>query len=439
MEERLARLVDDASRQWGAVAALPLDDRLDRAHRSRVQLAHDGPAIVESAVRVAKMPRKFVERELQSALLSLDALPAFAEAIRPRVLPATSGATILEWLPYGVVLGLHSANSPIWVPTVVSMSALVAGNAFVSRPSRRVAATTDLVLRSLATSWPEGAIAVANCDRQAVRGLLLAPGIDAIVAHASTETCRQHLAALAEGYANGAVLRPYIPEASGNDALMVLPGADVAKAADAIALGAFAHGGQLCFSAKRILVDKTLWPELRPAVERAVERIVIGDPDDPATDLSRETHGDQSAAEIAFAEALAAGGQLVVGRVPDDVTSGQTIPRLVLLPRERLASLQMWRSEIFAPIRGLVLVRGIDDAIELARDTQFGIGASVFGGSSADHERIRRSLRVARILINESPLYQDAQLVVGGIRDSGYGGARPKIEQLVYARRVHTA
>jgi len=439
MQERLARLVDDASRQWDAVAGLSLDDRLERAHRSRAQLAQDGPAIVESAVRVARMPRKFVERELLSALLLLDALPQFAQAIRPRQLPATSGTTVLEWLPYGVVLGLHSANSPIWVPAVVCMSALVAGNGFVSRPSRRVAGTTDLVLRSLARAWPDGAVSVAHCDLEGVRGLLTAPGIDAIVAHASTATCKQHLATLAAGYGAGTVLRPYIPEASGNDVLMVLQGAELDRAADAIALGAFANAGQLCFSAKRILVDEMLWDALRPALAGAVERIVIGDPGDPATDLARETHGDQSVAEAAFAEALAAGGELIVGRPPDPAAPALTIPRLVLLPRERLTGLQMWRTEIFAPIRGVALVRGIDDAIGLAGDTPFGIGVSVFGGSRADHDRIRASLRVARVLINESPLYQDPHLVVGGIRDSGYGGARPKIEQLVYARRVHTA
>jgi acyl-CoA reductase-like NAD-dependent aldehyde dehydrogenase len=436
MEEWLARRVDEASRQQGAVAALSLDERLDRAHRSRARLVAAGPGIVDAAVREARMPRKFVERELRAALLLMDALPEFAEALRPRHLRATSGATVLEWRPFGVVLGLHSANSPIWVPTVVSISALVAGNAVVCRPSRRVVSTTTEVLGALAGPWPEGALAIAACDRAAVPSLLAAAGIDAIVAHASTATCKQHLATLADAYAGGAVLRPYIPEASGNDALIVLPGADVVAAAEAIALGAFANAGQLCFSAKRILVHRSMWSELRPALADAVAAIVIGDPADPGTDLAREINADQSVAETAFTAALAAGGELVVGRLP---AAGETVPRLVLLPRERLAGLELWHREIFAPIRGIVLVDDIVEAIALAGETRFGIGASVFGGVAADHRRIGDGLRVARLLINESPLYQDPHLVVGGVRDSGYGGARPKLEQLVYARRVHTA
>lgn len=385
------------------------------------------------------MPRKFVERELASALALLDALPVFAEAIRPRPVAATSGTTILEWQPFGVVLGLHSANSPIWVPTVVSMSALVAGNGVVCRPSRRVAETTAMVLGALSEAWPAGALGIVACDPAAVGGLLVAPGVDAIVAHASTRTCKQHLAALAAGYAGGAVLRPYIPEASGNDAMIVLPGADLTAAAEALALGAFANAGQLCFSAKRILVDQTVWPRLYPHVRSAVARLVVGDPEDPRTDLSWKMTGDQAPAEAAFAEALSAGAQLVVGRAPGLGEAGRTIPRLVLLPRDALATLALWQTEIFAPIRGIVITRDLDDAIGLAGDTQLGIGVSVFGGTPSEHARIRGGLRVARVLINEGPLYQDPHLVVGGVRDSGYGGARPKVEQLVYARRVHTA
>ena len=334
MNGLLARRVAEAGRLQPAVAALSLDERLELVTRSRVRLAEAGPAIVDAAAREAGMPRKFADRELRSALLLLDALPEFATALRTRAVPSVSGTTLLEWHPYGVVLGLHSANSPIWVPTVVSMSALVAGNSVVCRPSARVVETTGRVLASLAAAWPAGAVQIAACDRDDVRELLIAPGIDAVVAHASTGTCIQHLKILADGYGRGAVLRPYIPEASGNDALIVLPGADLAAAADAIVLGAFANAGQLCFSAKRILVHDTLWPGLRPLVVAATARLVVGEPDDPATDLATELGADQTAADAAFTDALAAGGELVVGRVP---RPGETVPRLVLLPRDRLA------------------------------------------------------------------------------------------------------
>ncbi len=436
MTESLARRIADAGRAQPAVASLTLDERLVRVARSRERLAATGDDIVAQAVDEGGMPRKFAERELRSALLLLDALPDFADALRPRPVPAVSGVTTLEWHPFGVVLGLHSANSPIWVPTVVSMSALLAGNGVVCRPSRRVARTTDAVLHALAGPWPGGALQVVECGRDGVPGLLTDPGIDAIVAHASSATCVGHLGILADAYTRGTVMRPYIPEASGNDALIVLPGADLAAAARAITLGAFANSGQLCFSAKRILVHDELWSDLRPALVAEAGRIVVGDPGDPATDLAVNLAADQTVAEAACAAALAAGGELVVGRTP---VAGDASPRLVLLPRARLRELDLWRDEIFAPIRGVVLVADAADATALAGDTRFGIGVSIFGGTPDDHAHIGRTLRVGRLLINESPLYQDPHLVVGGVRDSGFGGARPKLEQLVYARRLHTA
>ena len=94
-----------------------------------------GQTLIDAAVAELGQPRRFARREMDSALALLDALPALAEAIRPRPVPAASGATVLKRAPYGVVLGWHAANSPIWVPTLVAASALAAGNAVVARPS----------------------------------------------------------------------------------------------------------------------------------------------------------------------------------------------------------------------------------------------------------------------------------------------------------------
>jgi acyl-CoA reductase-like NAD-dependent aldehyde dehydrogenase len=103
-----------------------------------------------------------------------------------------------------------------------------------------------------------------------------------------------------------------------------------------------------------------------------------------------------------------------------------------LLPREGL-DVSLWRQESFAPLRGLVLAEDPRDALALANDTPYALGAAVFGAG----EEVVAGLRAARVLVDEGPLYQDAHLVVGGVGDSGFAGARPKIEQMVWARRVH--
>lgn len=414
------------------VSRLPLTERLDIAVRCGRALGELGEIITTQAVRETGQTIRFARRELESALLFIDALPTFAEELRPRDIPAVSGTTTLEWHPYGVVFGWHAANSPIWVPTVVALSALVAGNSVLCRPSRRSEATSRIVLEAIKDEWPAGALQVVAGSPERAEGILAGPGIDVVVAHGSTATCRRHLRRLAEAFETGIPLRPYIPEASGNDPAIVLPGADLAEAAESIAIGAFTNAGQLCMSAKRIIVQSTLWPEFEPLLREAVGRLVVGDPFDEASDIA--PMGERSGvgrARTALAEALALGGRIVAGVGEDGPFF---TPTVVLLPRAASGTI-LWREESFAPLRGLMLAADESDAVELANSDVHGLGASVFG----DGDHIAGRLRAARVVVNEQPLYQDPHFVVGGVGDSGFFGARPKLQQLVYARRVHRA
>ena len=421
-----------AARAQSQVAVLDLDERLARCARSRAALAAVADAVVDSAVAEAGQPRRFARREIESALGLLDALPSLAEAIRPSIVPSVSGSTRLEWVPYGVVLGWHAANSPVWVPTVVAASALAAGNAVVCRPSSRVRRTTALVLEAVASAWPEDAVVVADLSGSEAEPLVWDAGVNVVVAHSSSATCKRHLAGLGRAYAAGAPLRPYVAEGSGNDAMIVLPGADLDAAAAAAALGGFANAGQLCMSAKRMIVAHEVWPEFAPRLIAAVHDLVVGDPEDERTDIGPLPEGPARArARAALAEALGRGGQILVG---EGESGAHFTPTIVVLPRDAL-DVALWCEESFAPLRGLVVAADAAEALELANDTPYALGAAVFGPG----EEVVAGLRAARVLVDEGPLYQDAHLVVGGVGDSGFAGARPKIEQLVWARRVHRA
>ncbi len=417
------------------IARLDLDARLALVAAGAQALAAESQAIEDAAVAEAGQARAFARRELASALDLLEALPALAEAIRPREVPARSGTTRLEFAPYGVVFGWHSANSPIWVPTLIAASAFVGGNAILSRPSRRVGSTTARVLEALAYRWPLGAMQMVTAPPDEAEALISAPGIGAVVAHASTATCRRHMARLAAAYADGATMRPYIPEASGNDAMIVMAGADMVRAADAAARGGFANAGQLCMAAKRIIVEREARDEFVPLLIEAVAALVTGPADDERTDVAPIAPAALARATEDLGEALAGGAKVLVGGRPSP--GGGMDPTLVLLPGSAL-HVRLWRDESFAPRRGLVVADDLRHAVALANDSPFGLGASVFG----PRERavaVAAALTGARITVNEGPLYQDPHLVVGGVGDSGLAGSRPKVEQLVHARRVHVA
>ena len=387
------------------------------------------------------MPRKFAERELRSALLLLDALPEFAEALRPRRLPATSGTTMLEWRPYGVVLGLHSANSPIWVPTVVSMSALVAGNARrLPALEPRGRARQHAVLRALARRVARGCPDDRRPATAPASGRCWsAAGIDAIVAHASTGTCKAHLAALAAAYADGAGAAALHPRGIGQ------------RCADGAARRRYRARPQrrsrsarsrtpvsCAFRPNASSCTGRLWRELRPALVDAVAAHRDRRPGGPGHRPRRPTSTRTSRPPRLRSPRRSppvVGWSWAGRRHPVRPCRGWCCCRATRLRAARPLAPGDLRAD-----PGVALVDDAADAIALAerhavRDRRVGlrrVGPRITG-ASAD------AVRVARLLINESPLYQDPHLVVGGVRDSGYGGARPKLEQLVYARRVHTA
>jgi acyl-CoA reductase-like NAD-dependent aldehyde dehydrogenase len=429
----LSALVERAADAWPSVRALDIDARLGLIARSRANLAAVADDLVECAVAEVGTPRRFARREVGSALAVLDVMPSLAEAIRPMPVPARAGTTLLEWVPYGVVLGWHAANSPVWVPTLVAASALAGGNVMLSRPSSRARATTARVLEALAEPWPQDAIVRVDLSGPEAEPLVWADGVHAVVTHAGTDTCKRQLAGLGRAYERGARMRPYIPEGSGNDAVIVLEGADLRRAADAVAVAGFANGGQLCMAAKRIIVQRSIWGRFEPLLHAAVSALVVGPADAETTDVAPLREGRARArARQALAEALRCGGRVVVG---EGERGAHFTPTIVALPEEA-RDVALWREESFAPLRGLMLADNPEDAIERANDSPFGLGAALFGSVACD---LVDRLRVARVMIDESPLYQDPHVVVGGVGDSGLAGARPKVEQLVYARRTHHA
>ena len=112
------------------------------------------------------------------------------------------------------MLGWHAANSPVWVPTLVAASALAAGNAVLARPSSRARRTSGLVLAALARAWPEGAIVVVDLPGPEAEPLVWDPGVHAVVAHASTRTCKRQLAGLGARLRGGrAAFGPTSPRA----------------------------------------------------------------------------------------------------------------------------------------------------------------------------------------------------------------------------------
>ena len=389
--------------------------------------------IVDLAVAEAGQPRRFAARELASALGLLDALPVLAEAIRPRPVPAASGTTLLEWAPYGVVLGWHAANSPVWVPTLVAASALVAGNAVVARPSSRARRTSGRVLAALAGAWPDG------CDR-------------------ASRTCR---ARRPSRWSGTRASTPWWPTPRARPASATWP----ASAPPTPAVPGCAPTSPRA----RATTPSSCWRAptstrpprprrsgasptpascaCRPSGSSSSDRCGrtsprawlppsrtcgSGTPTIARTDIGPLAEGPARArARAALAEALARGGRVLVGEGEHGAHFTPTIVRLEPTMRD----VALWREESFAPLRALVVAEDAADALALANDTPYALGAARLRVLGRGGRRGRACARPA-CWSTRARSTRTRTWWSGGVGDSGLAGARPKIEQFVWARRV---
>ena len=375
----------------------------------------------------------------RSALL--DALPALAEAIRPR---AGAGGLGGHDARVGALRGgARLARGQLAGLGADAGRRLGAGGrqrrggaALLARTRR----TTGLRARGPGRArGPRTRWVGSTCRGPEAEPLVWDPGVHAVVAHASTRTCKRQLAGLGRGLRRRRPASALHPRGLGQRRDDRAGGRRPRRRRGAAALGGFANGGPALHGGQaHDRRARRSGRASRPRLARGGRRrCALGDPDDPATDVAPLRRGAAPAPEAraALAEALAlrrrGGGGRGRARAllhPDGGAPAARPPR---------AAGALARGELRPAARpgGGRRRRGGPGARQ--RQPLRASGAAVFGAGRG--RSVVPGLRAARVLVDEGPLYQDPHLVVGGVGDSGLGGARPKLEQLVWARRVHRA
>jgi len=441
-----------AAEAWPTVRDLPFEERITLCGRLAELLEKERPKLEELLVTEAGNPRKFARFESSRGPQMARDFPQVLEEIRPRRLPSRQGANLLRYEPYGVVAVMSPGNAPLIVPLYNLLSALGAGNAVVLRPSSHAPLVAQrLVELVYEAGAPAGAIQLSFCAAEdAAWEFVENPTVRVLVTYASSAVGKDNVVKLGTYLARTARdvkgclqvdgrLLHYVPELAGNDPLIVLEGADLSKAADAAVTGAFANAGQLCFSAKRILVEAPVADEFKRVFVARIRSLKVGDPADLEIDVVRISDPETMRRSLyQYEEALRKGGTLVAGGVSDD---GVILPTVIEFGIEQLRGAPeekpfLWVEEAFAPLRSLVVFDGDEQCLALANDSAYGLAASVFG----PEERaltLAWGLEVARVAVNESPLFADPHLPLGGIKDSGLRGSPHKVHELTYIKRVH--
>jgi acyl-CoA reductase-like NAD-dependent aldehyde dehydrogenase len=451
LAQELTHRIRLAHQARGAVRALSIDERLRLIRMTGERVRACGDELVRLMIDEGEYVRKWAAWQLEQVVHIAEAFDVLIDLIRPRKLAGSER----DWLwfePYGVVGIVSPSNAPLMIPFYTLACALGGGNAAVLRPSGAAPATAHRVFELFRELWPAGAVQFTTCPAaETATELVENPDVHAILIYAGSAVGKDYLARLGRHYdANrsttagamqvGGRLKKFVPELAGNDPLLALPGADLDLAANGAVVGAFVNAGQTCASAKRILVHREV---AGPFIERFIERISrlkVGDPRDPDTDIG--PIGKPASLQLAahqLEDAVARGGHVLAGGSCEGRYFHPTLVSFEasqILGRPFAQQPLLWTEECFAPLRSLVVFDSDDDAVALASDTPYGLGASLFG-SEDRCLAIARHLDVGRVIINEDPLCDAIRLPFGGVKDSGLYGATHKIEELTYAKLVH--
>ncbi|WP_048649356.1 aldehyde dehydrogenase [Nitratireductor soli] len=317
--------------------------------------------------------------------------------------------------PAGVVLSMAPWNAPVILGVRSLATPLACGNTVVMKTSEICPRTHRLIIEALHEGGvPHGVLnAISNAPEDApqiVETLIAHPAVRRINFTGSTRVGR----IVAE--TAGRHLKPALLELGGKAPMVVLDDADLDAAVAAAAFGSYMNQGQICMSTERIVVDEAIAETFVKALAAKARSLKAGDPREGKTPLGSVV--DQGAArriQDLVKDALAKGAVLAAGGGVDG-----TVMEATLLDKVT-PTMRIYGEESFGPVATIVRVSGIDEAVRVANDTEYGLSSAVFG------KDVNRAMAVARRIesgichINGPTVHDEAQMPFGGVKDSGYG------------------
>lgn len=337
-----------------------------------------------------------------------------AAFLAPQEIATDARRSLVSYQPLGIVLAVMPWNFPLWQVFRAAAPALMAGNAMALKHASNVpgsALAIEQVIRDAGA--PEdlfrtllvGSAGVAGLiEHRAVRGVTLTgstPAGRAVAAHA------------------GAMLKKTVLELGGSDPYVVLEDADLDRAVESCVAGRLINNGQSCIAAKRFCVPRSILDQFEQRLVAGMAAKTMGDPAQEGVDLgplARHDLRDELHRQVE--DSIGAGARLLLGgQIPD--SPGAFYPATVLSDVSK--GMPAYDEELFGPVAAVIPVADEAEAIRVANDSVFGLGAAVFTQDLERGERVATEQLEAGSCFVNAFVKSDPRLPFGGIKDSGYG------------------
>jgi succinate-semialdehyde dehydrogenase/glutarate-semialdehyde dehydrogenase len=326
---------------------------------------------------------------------------------------AGPGRAFIRYQPIGAVLAVMPWNFPFWQVFRFAAPALMAGNVGLLKHASNVPqcalAIEEIIRRA---GFPADVFQTLLIGAAAVEGILNDRRVKAATLTGSEP------AGIAVAAQAGRQIKKTVLELGGSDPFVVMPSADLDRAVKTAVQARILNNGQSCIAAKRFIVDARIADEFERRFVAGMAALRIGDPMDESTDVGPlATPAILEELESQVSRSVAMGATLLTG--------GHRLPRpgnfyaptvLAGVPENAPA----YREELFGPVAVMFRARDIDDAIRLANDTAFGLGASAWTADPADQQRFIDEIESGMVYVN-AMVASDPRLPFGGVKRSGYG------------------
>lgn len=406
----VARTLEAARREQAEWASVPVKVRLKKVRAFRRLLADRGTALAE---KIELPERSFAAETWSAEILPLAEACKFLEARAGALLRPSLSGGIRSWIPgglavrverspWGLVLVICAGNYPVFLPGVQALQALVAGNAVLLKPAPGTGAILTTLAEMLVESGiPAGLVIVLDESPESAQKVMVA-GVDRVLFTGSSETGKAVLSQLAE------TLTPATLELSGCDSVFVHPQADLELVVDALRFGLTFNGSATCIAPRRVFVTEGRAREMEERLATLVEE---ANPVRMTSERSRELQGLVLAA-------LGEGARLVG---PGMKLGARTAPVVLA---DVNPEMEVTRTDIFAPVVSIFIVKSLAEALELDRQCPYALGASIFGPARAAADWAAQ-VQAGVVVINDTIApTADARVPFGGRGKSGFGVTR---------------
>lgn len=336
--------------------------------------------------------------------------------LKDQTIPTEASKSYVSFQPLGVVLAIMPWNFPFWQLFRFLAPALMAGNCGVLKHASNVSGCA-LAMEKLIidAGFPQNVFSVLLINSSLVHDVIKHPMVKAVTLTGSTE------AGIQVAQQAGGQLKKTVLELGGSDPYIVLEDADLISAAKICAQSRLINNGQSCIAAKRFILVKKIEKEFIKIFKQEMSSRITGDPFDPNSDLgpmSRKDLRDELHQQVL--ENIMAGAKCILGgNIPDFKGDHAFYTPTILTGIKK--GMPAYEEELFGPVALMITAKNKEDAIKIANDTSFGLGAAVFTRDAITAEDMARNKLNAGSCFVNTFVKSDPRLPFGGINQSGYG------------------